>query len=40
MFSKTVRKMMLENRHARLETNGKENHKVRGKIIRELKKFN
>ena len=37
---KHIRKLMLENRHARLMTNGKENHRVRGKIIRELKKYN
>ena len=37
---KHIRKLALENRLARLETNGKENHRVRGKIIRELKKFN
>lgn len=40
MFSKTVRKMMLENRLARLSTNGKENGKVRAKMLRELKKYN
>lgn len=37
---KEIRKLMLENRLARLMTNGKENHKVRGKIIRELRKYN
>ena len=37
---KHIRKLMLENRLARLESNGKENHKVRGKIIRELRKYN
>ena len=37
---KSIRKLMLENRLARLESNGKENHKVRGKIIRELRKYN
>ena len=37
---KEIRKLMLENRLARLESNGKENHKVRGKIIRELRKYN
>lgn len=36
---KEIRKLMLENRLARLETNGKENHRVRGKIIRELRKY-
>ena len=37
MFSNSLRKMMLENRLARLVANGKENHKVRGKILRQLK---
>lgn len=37
---KHIRKLMLENRLARLSTNGKDNHRVRGKIIRELKKYN
>ena len=37
---KEIRKLMLENRLARLESNGKENHKVRGKIIRELRTDN
>ena len=36
---KHIRKLMLENRYARLCTNGKENHRVRGKITRELKKY-
>ena len=40
MFSKEVRKLILENRYARLSTNGKENGRVRGKILRELKKYN
>jgi hypothetical protein len=40
MFSKETRKLILENRLARLSTNGKENGKVRGKILRELKKLN
>ena len=40
MFSNETRKMILENRLARLTTNGKENVKVRGKILRELKKYN
>ena len=35
-----VRKLMLENRLARLMANGKENHRVRAKILRELKKYN
>jgi hypothetical protein len=39
MFSKETRKLILENRLARLSTNGKENGKVRGKILRELKKL-
>ena len=37
---KEVRRLMLENRLARLETNGKDNGRVRGKIIRELRKYN
>ena len=37
---KHLRKLMLENRLARLSTNGKENGRVRGKIIRELRKYN
>ena len=37
---KEIRKLMLENRLARLEANGKENGRVRGKIIRELRKYN
>ena len=40
MFSNETRKLILENRYARLTTNGKENTKVRGKILRELKKYN
>ena len=40
MFSKETRKLILENRLARLASNGKENFKVRGKILRELKKLN
>ena len=40
MFSKTIRKLILENRLARLMTNGKENGRVRGKINRELRKYN
>ena len=40
MFSKTIRKLMLENRLARLMTNSKENGRVRGKINRELRKYN
>ena len=37
---KEIRKLMLENRFARLSTNGKDNGRVRGKIIRELRKYN
>lgn len=37
---KNTRKLVLENRLARLMTNGKENSRVRGKIIRELRKYN
>lgn len=37
---KHIRKLMLENRLARLMMNGKENGKVRGKIVRELRKYN
>ena len=37
---KEIRKLMLENRLARLETNGKDNGRVRGKITRELRKYN
>ena len=37
---KHIRKLILENRLARLNTNGKENGRVRGKIIREMKKYN
>jgi hypothetical protein len=36
---KEIRKLILENRLARLETNGKENHSVRGKILRQLRKY-
>ena len=37
---KHIRKLMLENRYARLSTNGKEKSRVRGKIVRELRKYN
>ncbi len=37
---KEIRKLMLENRLARLLANGKENGRVRGKIVRELRKYN
>ena len=40
MFSKEFRKLKLENRLAKLASNGKENGRVRGKIIRELRKYN
>ena len=36
----SVRKLMLENRLARLVANGKDNLGVRGKIIRKLRKYN
>ena len=36
---KHIRKLSLENRLARLSTNGKENGRIRGKILRELKKY-
>ena len=35
-----VRKLVLQNRLARLSANGKENAKIRSKIIRQLRKFN
>ena len=37
---KEIRKLMLENRLARLMANGKENGRVRDKIVRELRKYN
>ena len=37
---KEIRKLMLENRLARLSMNGKDNGRVRGKIVRELRKYN
>ena len=37
---KDIRKLMLENRLARLSTNGKENGRIRRKIVRELRKYN
>ena len=37
MFSKTIRQLMLENRLARLMANGKDNSRVRGKIVRQLR---
>lgn len=39
MFSKTLRKLNLENRLAKLAVNGKDNFPVRNKIIRQLKKI-
>lgn len=36
---KEIRKLMLENRLARLESNGKDNYPIRKKIIRQLRKF-
>ena len=40
MFSKELRKLILQNRLAKLEASGKENGRVRGKIVRELHKYN
>ena len=37
---KHIRKLMLENRLARLAASGKDNARVRGKIVRELRKYN
>lgn len=37
MFSKELRKLILENRLARLAANGKDNWPIRKKIIRQLK---
>ena len=37
---KEIRKLMLENRLVRLMANGKDNGRVRGKNIRELRKYN
>ena len=39
-MSELCRKLILQNRLARLSANGKENAKIRGKIIRQLRKFN
>ena len=39
MFQNT-RTLALETRLARLMTHGKENGRIRGKIIRELRKYN
>ena len=38
-MTKELRKLMLENRLARLAANGRENAKVRKKILRELNKL-
>ena len=38
-MSKELRKLILENRLAKLAANGRENAKVRAKILRELKKY-
>lgn len=40
MFSKELRKLILENRLARLVTNGKDNYPVRNKIVRQLRNYN
>lgn len=40
MFSASIRKLILENRLARLAANGKENMRVRKKILRQLKRYN
>ena len=37
MFSKELRKLILENRLARLAANGKDNWPIRKKIIRQLR---
>ena len=39
MFSNSLRKSMVENRLAKLIASGKENGRVRRKILRELKKY-
>ena len=40
MFSNEIKKLRLENRYARLSTNGKDNSGVRAKIVRQLRKYN
>ena len=35
-----IKQLSLENRLARLAANGKENGKIRSKIIRKLRKYN
>ena len=37
MFTKELRKLLLENRYARLVANGKDNFKIRTKIMRQLR---
>ena len=37
---KHIRKLILENRLARLAMNGKDNSRVRDKIVRKLRKYN
>ena len=37
---KSIRKLILENRLAHLASTGKDNQRIRGKVIRELKKYN
>ena len=39
MFNKELRKLIIENRLARLATNGKDNWPIRKKLERELKKY-
>ena len=39
-FPIPLRKLILETRLAKLTANGKDNSRVRGKIIRELRKYN
>lgn len=40
MFSTELRKLILENRLARLSANGKDNIRVRTKITRQLRNMN
>ena len=39
MYTKELRKLIIENRLARLSANGKENIKIRKKLERELQKY-
>ena len=39
MYTKELRKLIIENRLARLAMNGKENIKIRTKLERELQKY-